>query len=159
MPLSRAAIFEAIELNGTAVDANRGRRSRGGGASAHDLPPWGSAGRGPRGALPEHQRLSQSLDEVIARRAAQLVEYQDAAYASPLQRPRRANAWRRDCRAVPGSARLTEAVAGNWHKLLAYKDEYEVARLYAETDFLQRLAQQFEGDWRPRFHSACCLWA
>ena len=55
---------------------------------------------------------------------------------------------------VPGATALTEAVARYYFKLLAYKDEYEVARLYAETDFAARVAAQFEGDYKLNFHLA-----
>ncbi len=54
----------------------------------------------------------------------------------------------------PGSTDLTEAVARYYFKLLAIKDEYEVARLYAETDFVKRVAAQFEGDYKLTFHLA-----
>jgi len=55
---------------------------------------------------------------------------------------------------APGVTRLTEAVARGYHKLLAYKDEYEVARLYTESDFLKRVEEQFEGDYKLVFHLA-----
>ena len=55
---------------------------------------------------------------------------------------------------MPGITELTEAVARYYFKLLAIKDEYEVARLYAETDFVQRVAAQFEGDYTLHFHLA-----
>jgi len=55
---------------------------------------------------------------------------------------------------VPGASALTEAVARYYFKLLAVKDEYEVARLYAETDFAARVAEQFEGDYKLTFHLA-----
>ena len=57
-------------------------------------------------------------------------------------------------RVAPGSTALTEAVARYFFKLMAYKDEYEVARLYTGGDFLKRVAQQFEGDYQVRFHLA-----
>jgi indolepyruvate ferredoxin oxidoreductase len=90
---------------------------------------------------------------MIARRAAHLVAYQDAAYARRytdlVARVRAAEA---ACGA--GGTELTEAVARGWHKLLAYKDEYEVARLYSDPAFRQDLAATFEGDYRLRFHLA-----
>src|SRR5258708_24482479 len=55
---------------------------------------------------------------------------------------------------VHGATALTEAVARYYFKLLAVKDEYEVARLYAETDFAARIAEQFEGDYKLTFHLA-----
>ena len=61
---------------------------------------------------------------------------------------------RRRPRSSPAATDLTEAVARYYFKLLAIKDEYEVARLYAETDFAQRVAAQFEGDYKLRFHLA-----
>ena len=104
-------------------------------------------------AKPESQRLSESLDEIIARRAEFLTAYQDAAYAKRytdlVARVRAAEAAK-----VPGATALTEAVARYYFKLLAVKDEYEVARLYAETDFAARVAEQFEGDYKLTFHLA-----
>ena len=106
----------------------------------------------PPRAVPESHRLSESLDEIIARRAAFLTEYQDAAYAeryaARIRRLRQTEAAR------AGSTALTEAAARALFKLMAYKDEYEVARLYAETDFAQRVAEQFEGPYELRFHLA-----
>ncbi|MBI0385517.1 hypothetical protein JBE27_56925, partial [Streptomyces albiflaviniger] len=88
-------------------------------------------------------RLSRSLDEMIERRAAFLVEYQDTAYANRyrrlVERVRTAEAER-----IGGSTALTETVARYLFKLMAYKDEYEVARLYTSGDFQRRLQQQFE---------------
>ncbi|MFL5333476.1 MAG: DUF6537 domain-containing protein, partial [Geminicoccaceae bacterium] len=55
---------------------------------------------------------------------------------------------------VPGADALTTSVARNYHKLLAYKDEYEVARLFADSGFLQQIENMFEGDWKLRFHLA-----
>jgi len=103
-------------------------------------------------------RLSRSLDEMIERRSAFLVEYQDAAYAnryrSLVERVRAAEAER-----IGGSTALTETVARYLFKLMAYKDEYEVARLYTSGDFQRRLQQQFEGDYQLRFHLAPPLFA
>jgi indolepyruvate ferredoxin oxidoreductase len=98
-------------------------------------------------------RLSRSLDEVIARRVAFLGDYQNAAYARRyadfVARVRSAEEAR-----APGSTDLTEAVARHAFNLMAYKDEYEVARLYTNGEFRRRLEQQFEGDYRLRFHLA-----
>ena len=98
-------------------------------------------------------RLSRSLDELIARRAAFLVDYQNRAYAKRytrlVGRVRSAENLK-----APGSTALTEAVARNLAKLMAYKDEYEVARLYTRGPFLRQLREQFEGDFRLRFHLA-----
>ena len=98
-------------------------------------------------------RLSRSLDEVIARRIDFLTDYQDAAYAkrySDFVSRVRAEEERR----APGSSDLSEAVARYFFKLMAYKDEYEVARLYTSPEFRRRIEQQFEGDYTLRFHLA-----
>jgi indolepyruvate ferredoxin oxidoreductase len=101
----------------------------------------------------DDSRLSRSLDEVIARRAAFLRGYQNARYAKRytdfVARVRGAEAAR-----APGSTDLAEAAARYLFKLMAYKDEYEVARLYTSGEFKRRLEQQFEGDYSLRFHLA-----
>ncbi|MCA7025434.1 MULTISPECIES: indolepyruvate ferredoxin oxidoreductase family protein [Stenotrophomonas] len=103
-------------------------------------------------------RLSRSLDELIARRSGFLVDYQDAAYATRYRQL--VDAVRKaEQRVAPGSTALTEAVARYFFKLMAYKDEYEVARLYTSGDFLKRVAQQLEGDYQVRFHLAPPLFA
>lgn len=98
-------------------------------------------------------RLSRSVDELIARRVAFLTDYQDAAYAQRyatfVARVREA-----EQRKAPGSTDLAEAVARYAFKLMAYKDEYEVARLYTSGEFKRRLEQQFDGDYTLKFHLA-----
>ena len=93
----------------------------------------------------DDERLSRSLDELVARRVAFLADYQDAAYAKRyadfVAKVRAAEAAK-----APGSTDLSEAVARYFFKLMAYKDEYEVARLYTSGEFRRRLEQQFEGD-------------
>jgi len=102
---------------------------------------------------PDSQRLSVSLDEIIARRAEFLTGYQDVAYARRytdfVARVRAAEAQK-----LPGRSALTEAVARYYFKLLAIKDEYEVARLYTDGEFVKRVAAQFEGDYKLVFHLA-----
>ena len=105
-------------------------------------------------ALPlDDLRLSRSLDELVSRREKFLTDYQDAAYA------RRYTGLVGKVRAAenlkaPGSTALSEAVARYAFKLMAYKDEYEVARLYTSGEFQRRLQQQFEGDYTLHFHLA-----
>ncbi|MEI2432244.1 indolepyruvate ferredoxin oxidoreductase family protein [Lysobacter yananisis] len=98
-------------------------------------------------------RLSRSLDELVARRVAFLTDYQDAAYAKRysdfVAKVREAEQKR-----APGSTDLAEAVARYFFKLMAYKDEYEVARLYTSGEFKRRLEQQFDGDYKLKFHLA-----
>ena len=97
--------------------------------------------------------VANSLDEIVARRVEFLTGYQDAAYAKRYARPRRARAQGR-IRAHRQSTGLTEAVARYYFKLLAYKDEYEVARLHADPAFRAKIAAQFEGDYKLNFHIA-----
>ena len=151
VPLAEASILRAIEINGAAVSANKAAFAWGRRAAVH--PEQVAEAALPRSGAPEHHRLSASVDELIARRVAHLTAYQDAAYADRyvalIDRVRPAE------RAVaPGITLLTEAVARGYHKLLAYKDEYEVARLYTDSDFLARVQEQFEGDYRLVFHLA-----
>ncbi|MGE5767882.1 MAG: indolepyruvate ferredoxin oxidoreductase family protein, partial [Bacteroidota bacterium] len=150
VPLSSEAIDKAIELNEVAVEANRaaflwGRRA------AHDLAAVEKAAA-PRSA-PQSRHLSQSLDELVARRVAFLTDYQDAGYAARytalVEKARAAEAAR-----TPGSSAFAEAVARYYFKLLAVKDEYEVARLYADPQFARSLKDQFEGGYRLSFHLA-----
>jgi indolepyruvate ferredoxin oxidoreductase len=150
VPVSAAAIERAIELNGVAVEANKqsflwGRRA------AHE-PARVEKVATPAEVIPISQHLSRSLDELIARRAEFLTDYQDAAYAGRyralVNRVRQTESDR------GLGAKLTEAVARYFFKLMAYKDEYEVARLYTRPEFAQRLQATFEGDYTLKFHLA-----
>lgn len=152
LPLSAAAIERAIELNGEAVAMNKaaflwGRRA------AHD-PAAVEAIATPKGTVSsDARRLSQSLDEVIARRVADLTLYQNAAYAArykALVDKVRINEQAK----APGRGGLAEAVAKNLYKLMAYKDEYEVARLYADGAFRAQADAAFDGALRFEFHLA-----
>ncbi|NQW09065.1 MAG: indolepyruvate ferredoxin oxidoreductase family protein [Alphaproteobacteria bacterium] len=156
VPLRAAAIEKAIEINGVAVDFNKqaflwGRRT------AHDraavdrlVEPKAEAGA----AKP----IAETLDEIVARRVAFLTEYQNAAYAARYKTlvDRVTEVERR---AVPGADALAKAVARYGFKLMAIKDEYEVARLYTDGSFAHRLNQQFEGDFKLQFHLAPPLFA
>jgi len=102
--------------------------------------------------------LSASLDEQIARRVAFLTDYQNAAYAqqykSLVDKVRAAEQAK-----IPGFTTLAEAVARYAFKLMAYKDEYEVARLYTSGDFEKRIRETFEGDFKLHFNLAPPLFA
>jgi len=151
IPIGEPAILRAIELNGTAIESNK--QSFNWGRLAAVDPARVVAAATPQAAKPDSQRLSLSLEETIDRRVKFLTDYQDAAYAqrySELVAQVRAA----EARVMPGIAELTEAVARYYFKLLAIKDEYEVARLYAESDFAHRVAAQFEGDYKLTFHLA-----
>ncbi|MBV8651928.1 MAG: indolepyruvate ferredoxin oxidoreductase family protein, partial [Alphaproteobacteria bacterium] len=95
----------------------------------------------------------QSFDEVVARRVAFLTRYQNAGYAARYEKlVRRVEAAERGT--AGGSKKLAEAVARSLFKLMAYKDEYEVARLYTDGTFLKRIRAQFDGDYALNFHLA-----
>ncbi|PZP26236.1 indolepyruvate ferredoxin oxidoreductase family protein [Pseudomonas kuykendallii] len=145
LPVSAEAIEQAITLNAVAVEANRqaflwGRRA------AHDLTAV------ERLVQPEEmtEPRCEDLEKVIVHRMALLRDYQNAAYA---ERYRALVERVRGVDRGPQQA-LTAAVAHYYFKLLAYKDEYEVARLYSDETFRRQLEAQFEGDYRLQFHLA-----
>jgi indolepyruvate ferredoxin oxidoreductase len=145
VPLSRAAIERAIELNGVAIGANKqafewGRRA------AHDLARVEQlvAGTEPR------PQTAQSLDALIEWRTTHLSRSRGEAdakrYRALVERVRAA-----ERKAGLGEA-LTTAVAHSYHKLIAVKDEWEVARLFAAPEFQQALSAEFEGPYKLHFH-------
>ncbi|MBK7660825.1 MAG: indolepyruvate ferredoxin oxidoreductase family protein [Betaproteobacteria bacterium] len=151
VPIGREAIEQAIVLNAVTVDANKaafewGRRAAVDAAAVRQA-------AAPSQARPESQRMSVGLDEVVSRRREFLVRYQNEAYAAryvaAIDRLRAAESAK-----VPGSTALAMAGARHLFKLMAYKDEYEVARLYTDGDFAARVASQFEGDYRLVMHLA-----
>ncbi|MFQ6018177.1 MAG: indolepyruvate ferredoxin oxidoreductase family protein [Kiloniellaceae bacterium] len=150
IPISLEALEKAVELNGVAVEANKraliwGRRA------AHDLAAVENAAR-PRQA-PQSHHLSASLEEMVGRRMGFLTDYQDAAYAVRYKAlVDRAEAAERD--KTPGLSGFARAVARYYFKLLAYKDEYEVARLFTSGEFTAKLKAQFEGDFKLGLHLA-----
>ena len=147
LPLSEASILRAIELNGASVESNK-LAFQWGRMAAH-APAAVTEAATPKRSVPESQRLSGSLDEMVERRVKFLTDYQDAAYAKGyadlVARVRAAEA-----RAVPGSTALAEAVARYDFKLRAIKDEYEVARLYAESDFSRARRRAVRGRLQAR---------
>ena len=151
VPLSSEAIERAIGLNGVAVEFNLGA-FRWGRRAAVD-PALVEARATPRTAIAPSHLLSETLDQVIDRRVAFLTDYQDRAYARRYA-DRIGRVHTAEAAGVPGATALTEAVARSLFKLMAYKDEYEVARLYTESDFLKRVADRFEGPYELRFHLA-----
>ncbi|MEA2985347.1 MAG: indolepyruvate ferredoxin oxidoreductase, partial [Alphaproteobacteria bacterium] len=157
LPLSAEAIEQAIALNGEAVAMNHAA-FRWGRAAAADPAKIESLLRPLMEQSADDQRLSQSFDEMVERRVAFLSDYQDAAYAARyravVQRAKVAEAAQ-----APGKCGFAEAVARYLFKLMAYKDEYEVARLYADASFMRQLKGEFEGDLRLQFHLAPPLFA
>ncbi len=148
IPLAYETLRRAIELNGVAIDANT-RAFEWGRAAAHDPEAVQKA------AFPAQVielRRASTLEEIVARRVEFLTAYQNAAYAQRyrdlVERVRRVESDRLQ------SSRLAEAVARGYFKLLAIKDEYEVARLHADPAFREKIAAMFEGDYKLAFHLA-----
>jgi len=153
LPLSAEAIEKAIELNGESVTENIaafrwGRRAAANPAAIQALlQPKADAEN-------DSLKLSQSFAETVDRRVAFLTAYQSARYA------RRYLDWvekvkTAEANKAPGQCALSEAVARYLFKLMAYKDEYEVARLYTDTAFVERVKSTFDGDsLRLEFHLA-----
>jgi indolepyruvate ferredoxin oxidoreductase len=135
IPVSSRALYRAINLNGVAAEANL-QAFEIGRIAAHD--PASGKLQGEPVATPE----IEPLDALIARRAAELEAYQDKGYARRyLDRV----AAVRVAEARLGGEALTRAAAVNLYRLMAYKDEYEVARLYADGRFAKELGHTFSG--------------
>jgi indolepyruvate ferredoxin oxidoreductase len=150
LPIAGEALIAAIELNGVAVEANK-RAFEWGRRAAHD--PAAVAAVAQPAKVPASRHLSQSLEETVARRVEFLTAYQNAAYGERYRAlVARIEAAERE--RTPGMKGLAEAVARYYFKLLAVKDEYEVARLYAAPEFTEKLKQQFEGAVKLSFHLA-----
>ena len=148
IPLSLEALRRAIELNGTAVKANL-QAFQWGRLAALDM------AQVQRAATPEQPvvvKMPEALDAMLRKRVAFLTDYQDSAYADRytafIQRVREAEA-----KAVSGE-RFTKAVAKSLFKLMAYKDEYEVARLHNDPAMKQAIADRFEGNYKLAYHLA-----
>lgn len=147
VPVSNAALLRAIELNGVDVERNQ-EAFQWGRLAAADPAHVAASIAGPESTVSG----LESLDEAIERRAAFLVNYQDQAlsdrYLALVDRVRSAEA------AVSDSTRFTEVAMRAYFKTLAYKDEYEVARLHTESGLLESIATDFGDGARVRFHLA-----
>jgi indolepyruvate ferredoxin oxidoreductase len=160
IPLQRASLMRAIELNAVAVDNNR---------TAFD---WGCRAAVDPGAVqrllkpaqviafkPRRKAGKETLDAMVQFRVEFLTQYQNAAYAdqyrSFVDKVRAAEAALGAAESMP----LSEAVARYLFKLMAYKDEYEVARLHSDAGFAAQLQARFEGDYRLNYHLAPPLFA
>lgn len=146
--VAREAIERAITLNGTAVDFNL--RSFGWGRVAAHEPARVQSLAQPASVVQLMPRKLHKLDDIIANRSAALTTYQNAAYAGRYQALVERVARRE--RLISSSDKLAKVVARYYYKLLAYKDEYEVARLYAAPAFRNELERNFEGDYKLHFH-------
>ena len=156
IPLAAASIEAAIRLNAVAVEANR-QAFGWGRLAAHDPARVWKTAR-PLMVVDEDGAAGEddppeTLDDIVEHRASFLGDYQDGSWAEryrrTVERVRAAEADR-----APGRDGLAEAVARNLFRLMSYKDEYEVARLYTSGEFEAGLRRQFEGDFRLRFHLA-----
>lgn len=145
LPVSVDAIKQAIELNGVAVDANKhafdvGRLAAHHGPVLDQLLDTAKA-----------EILPTTLDEIVEHRSSHLTAYQDEALARKYRAAvgRLADA---EQERTAGFSGLAEVAAENYAKVLAYKDEYEVARLYSSPGFRARIESEFEGDVRLSFN-------
>jgi indolepyruvate ferredoxin oxidoreductase len=149
VPLSEAALMKAIELNGVSVGFNKAAFNWGRYAAV-DL---NAVTKMTAPAQVIEFKRSQTLDEVVTRRIELLTAYQNAGYAQQYREfvdtVRAA-----ESRLNPKQLKLTEAVARYLYKLMAYKDEYEVARLHTDPAFRQKIEGMFEGDYKVKFHLA-----
>jgi len=144
VPVSAEALMRAIELNGVAIDDNK--RAFACGRLAIAAADFATSLLGP-------PQAEETLDQIIARRAEFLASYQGRRYAArylAVVNEMRADEDER----LPGSQKLAQAVARALFKLMAYKDEYEVARLHTDTGLKERLSRQFEGDFAIKYHLA-----
>src|SRR3989441_1591358 len=148
VPVSGASLERAIELNGVAVEFNK--KSFLWGRHAALDPERVQRIATPAAVIPIEQHFSRNLDELVERRVKLLSEYQDERYGERylglVEKVRRMEKER------AGGTKLTEAVARYYAKLLAYKDEYEVARLHADGQFGRKIEAMFEGDCRVVYH-------
>jgi indolepyruvate ferredoxin oxidoreductase len=168
VPLTRESLRRAIELNAVSVASNLeafewGRCCAVDLAAVRQVAGLSAARRAPSEQIVEFKRNASSgaglggaepVDSAwIGRRVQDLVAYQNMAYAKRYQAlVDRAIALDRQLHQEPSS--LTFAVARQAYRLMAYKDEYEVARLYTATGFIEKVADQFEGDYALKVHLA-----
>jgi len=153
VPLSLEALLRAIEINGAAIEMNK-QAFTWGRLAAHDISRVRSVTQfKARAASP-----TRALDEIINLRAKFLSDYQDQAYAdrylAAVDKVRKA-----ETAASLSSSELSEAVAKNLFKLMAYKDEYEVARLYTDGSFAKKLSEKFDGEFSLKFYLAAPIFA
>jgi indolepyruvate ferredoxin oxidoreductase len=151
LPLSAKAIEQAIEVNGVSIKMNT-QAFQLGRLAAADPAKLAALMKGQDEVVAPKTLDAMSLDEIITHRSALLTDYQDARLA---ERYRQLVDQVRDAAIKGGYGdALPRAVAINYAKLLAYKDEYEVARLFTDGRFEQQLRDQFEGDFKFNFNLA-----
>ncbi|WP_319545240.1 indolepyruvate ferredoxin oxidoreductase family protein [Ruegeria conchae] len=141
VPVSHTALSQAILLNGVAVKKNRLAFALG---RCLAVDPERVQG------LAQPTETEDTLDQMIERRVAYLTDYQDAEFANRYAQ--RIKAIRSSNSDIPDG--LAETIARNLFRFMAYKDEFEVARLQTSPDFSAELSQQFEGNYKARYHFA-----
>jgi indolepyruvate ferredoxin oxidoreductase len=153
LPIGPEALLRAIELNGQAVETNQ-EAFTWGRLAAHDPARVAAVADAGDGADLDDEPVPDTtpLDDLVGRRAAFLVDYQDEAYARRYRDFVAMVAGREA--AATGTDDLARAVARYYFKLLAYKDEYEVARLYTDGTFRAQLEAEFSGDYTLRLNLA-----
>jgi len=151
LPVGEEALMKAIELNGVAVAMNK-ESFNWGRLAAHDIDKVEKAVKPAAPVLPFVKPLTD-LEDIIEHRRELLTKYQNKAYADRYEEIVRKVA-KADQAKGSGFSGIAEAVARNLAKLMAYKDEYEVARLYTDGKFLREIRQTFDGDYKLRFHLA-----
>jgi len=150
VPLTRESLLRAIELNNVQIENNK-TAFEWGRQAAHDWARVEKALAGAGGAQVIEFKKRETLDTLIARRVEFLTGYQNAAYAETY---RAFVARVQQAESALGKTALSEAVARYLFKLMAYKDEYEVARLHSDPAFLARIEGMFEGDYTLNYHLA-----
>ena len=153
IPLDKASILRAIELNAVAVQQNK-TAFEWGCRAAHNL---GDVQKLVNPGQVVEFKKRESLDSLVARRVEFLTGYQDAQYASDYKAfvdRVKVSEEKLNQKSTPTSLPLTEAVARYLFKLMAYKDEYEVARLHTDPAFHAKINAMFEGDFKLNYHLA-----
>jgi indolepyruvate ferredoxin oxidoreductase len=148
VPLEQSSIMRAIELNGVALKSNKqafhwGRRAAIDPAAVERIV---------APAKPVRMEFPQKLSDTVKRRVEFLSAYQDANYAKRYQAL--VDTVQKAESSLGKGEVLSKTVARGYFKLLAYKDEYEVARLFTQTGFFEKLKKQFEGNYKVAFHLA-----
>lgn len=149
LPLTETSIIEAIKLNGVAIDFNI-QAFMMGRLMAHDPEKMECF------TPSENSNKEESLDEMLDRQQKSLIDYQNTAYSSRfLSLVEKVEKVEKSEKDLSGNNNLlTKAVAQSFYKIMAYKDEYEVARLYSSADFKRSLDDQFTGKYQIKVNMA-----
>lgn len=153
IPLRLESIYRAIELNGVAVETNQ-KAFAFGRLAAHDMSKIAAILDSVLKDGEEEQKIAETLEGMIARRVDYLGAYQNKSLAGRYSALVRKVAEHEQERFGDAQDKLAQAAARYYHKVLAYKDEYEVARLYTDGRFIKQLGSQFTGDFKIEFNLA-----